>query len=86
MTEGSVTVSYDTFRWWGLALGRRSRNACEEHGHWMYLWRAIDRDGEIFHVLFQSKRDKNAVLKLMRKLLKKPGLALGTIITDKCWA
>jgi transposase-like protein len=37
----------------------------------VYLWRAVDAEGEIFDVLVQSKRNKNAALKLMRKLLKK---------------
>jgi putative transposase len=36
-----------------------------------YLWRAVDAEGEILDVLVQSKRDKHAAVKLMRKLLKK---------------
>ena len=52
-------------------------------GRWMYLWRAIDQEGQVLEVLVQSKRDKKAALKLMRKLLKKTGLAPRTIVTDK---
>ncbi len=52
-------------------------------GRWMYLWRAIDQNGEVLDVLVQAKRDKRAALKLMRKLLKKYGLAPRTIVTDK---
>jgi putative transposase len=37
----------------------------------VYLWRAVDAEGEILDVLVQSKRNKHAALKLMRKLLKK---------------
>ena len=49
----------------------------------MYLWRAIDQNGEILDVLVQAKRDKRAALKLMRRLLKKAGFAPRTIVTDK---
>jgi putative transposase len=39
---------------------------------WMaYLWRAVDAEDEVLDVLVQSKRNKHAALKLMRKLLKK---------------
>jgi transposase-like protein len=37
----------------------------------MYLWRAVDAEGEVLDVLVQAKRDKAAARKLMRKLLKK---------------
>ena len=49
----------------------------------MYLWRAIDQNGEILDVLVQAKRDRRAALKLMRKLIKKSGFAPRTIVTDK---
>ena len=39
-------------------------------GRRMYLWRAVDREGEILAVLVQPKRDKRAGLKLMRRWLK----------------
>ena len=35
-----------------------------------YLWRAVDDEGEVLEVLAQSRRNKRAALKLMRKLLK----------------
>jgi putative transposase len=53
------------------------------NGQRSYLWRAIDQNGEILDVLVQAKRDKKAALKLMRKLMKKSGLAPRTIVTDK---
>jgi DDE domain len=40
-------------------------------GRLVYLWRAVNAEGEVLDVLVQSKRDKRAALKLMRKLLKK---------------
>jgi transposase-like protein len=52
-------------------------------GRWMYLWRAIDQNGEVLDFLVSAKRDKKAALKLMRKLLRKHGFAPRTIVTDK---
>jgi putative transposase len=52
-------------------------------GRRMYLWRAVDDEGEVLDVLVQAKRDKRAALKLMRKLLKKHGVAPQVWITDK---
>jgi putative transposase len=40
-------------------------------GRMVYLWRAVDAEGEVLDVLVQSKRDKRAALKLMRKILRK---------------
>jgi putative transposase len=50
----------------------------------VYLWRAVDAEGEgeVLDVLVQSKRNKHAALKLMRKLLKKCGFAPDRLITD----
>ena len=42
-------------------------------GRMVYLWRAVDGEGEVLDVLVQSKRDQHAARKLMRKLLKKYG-------------
>jgi transposase-like protein len=44
-------------------------------GHRMYLWRAVDSEGEVLDLLVQAKRDTKAALRLMRKLLKKQGYA-----------
>jgi putative transposase len=51
-------------------------------GRMVYLWRAVDAEGEILDVLVQSKRDQHAALKLMRKLLKKYGFVPDQLITD----
>ena len=42
-------------------------------GEQMYLWRAVDDEGEVLDVMVQRRRDKAPALKLMRKLLKKQG-------------
>src|SRR5215203_1765038 len=81
----------------GPAIARRLRaRRPRPHGRWhldeitvsiqgrrMYLWRAVDAEGEVLDVLLQAKRDKRAAQKLMRKLLKKQGYAPDVLVTDK---
>src|ERR1700738_4602098 len=52
-------------------------------GRRMYLWRAVDHEGEVLDVLVQSRRDSRAALRLMRKLLKKQGVAPKLLVTEK---
>jgi transposase-like protein len=52
-------------------------------GRQMYLWRAVDSEGEVLDILIQSRRNEKAGLKLMRKLLKKQGFVPTKIVTDK---
>jgi len=52
-------------------------------GKRMYLWRAVDHEGEVLDMLVQSRRDSRAALRLMRKLLKKQGFAPKQLVTDK---
>ena len=52
-------------------------------GRRMYLWRSVDAEGEVLDFLIQSKRNKRAALKLMRKLLKRQGVSPAAIVTDK---
>ena len=49
--------------------------------HW--LWRAVDNEGEVLDFLVQSRRNAKAALKLLRRLLKKQGVAPTRITTDK---
>ena len=81
----------------GPAIARRLRQGrARPTGHWhldemavriageqMYLWRAVDSEGEVLDVLVQRRRDKAAALKLMRKLLRKQGFAPAVVTTDK---
>ena len=53
------------------------------NGKRMYLWRAVDCEGEVLDILVQSRRNKKAALKLFRKLLKNQGFVPDTIVTDK---
>jgi putative transposase len=52
-------------------------------GRRMYLWRAVDGEGEILDMLVQAKRDKPAAVRLMRQLLKNQGMAPETLVTDR---
>jgi transposase-like protein len=49
--------------------------------HW--LWRAVDDEGEVLDFLVQPRRCARSARRLLRKLLKKQGLAPTCITTDK---
>src|SRR3954470_23443979 len=49
--------------------------------HW--LWRAVDQDGFVLDVLVQSRRDKKAAKRLLRKLLKRQMRPPRVMVTDK---
>jgi putative transposase len=52
-------------------------------GRMVYLWRAVYAEGEVLDVLVQTRRNKRAALKLMRKLLKKYGFVPDKLVTDE---
>jgi putative transposase len=49
--------------------------------HW--LWRAVDQHGVVLDILIQGRRNAKAAKRLLRKLLKKQGMAPRVMITDK---
>src|SRR5215218_3548267 len=49
--------------------------------HW--LWRAVDQDGIVLDILVQSRRDKAAAKRLLRKLLTKQMRPPRVLVTDK---
>ena len=51
-------------------------------GRLVYLWRAVDAEGEVLDVLVQTRRNRRAALKLMRKLLKKYGFVPDKLVKD----
>jgi transposase-like protein len=78
----------------GIARRLRARRP-RPHGRWhldemfvriwgkqMYLWRAVDAEGEVIDVLVQSRREKAAARKLMRKMLKQYAMAPDKWVTD----
>lgn len=52
------------------------------NGKRMWMWRAVDKEGEVLDVLVQKRRNKAAALKLLRKLLKNQGFVPDKIVTD----
>src|SRR5689334_4452113 len=52
-------------------------------GERMYLWRAVDDEGEVLDMLVQRRRDTRSALRLMRKLLRKQGFAPKILVSDK---
>ncbi len=53
------------------------------NGVQQYLWRAVDQDGHVLDILVQSRRDKRAATKFLRKLLKGLTYVPQVVITDK---
>ena len=52
-------------------------------GKRLWLWRAVDSEGEVLDMLVQPRRDRAAALRLMRKLLRKQGYAPTVLVTDR---
>jgi putative transposase len=57
--------------------------SCVPDGGHMYLWRAVDAEGEVLDMLVLRRRDRTAAVRLMRKLLRKLGFAPEVLVTDK---
>ena len=52
-------------------------------GRQQYLWRAVDEDGDVIDILVQSRRDRRAAERFLRRLLKGQGREPRRLITDK---
>jgi putative transposase len=50
-------------------------------GRLVYLWRAVDAEGEVLDVPVQTRRNRAAAVKLLRRLLKKIGCLPQALIT-----
>ena len=70
---------------------RRGRSDCMWHldemvvrinGVLVFMWRAVDKEGEVLDLLVQKRRNKATALKLLRKLLKNQGFMPNQIVTD----
>lgn len=55
---------------------------CWIGGKQMYLWRAVDDAGEVLDVVVQRRRDTEAALKLMKRLLHNQPVEPESIVTD----
>nr|WP_170480640.1 IS6 family transposase [Ruegeria arenilitoris] len=47
-----------------------------------YLWRAVDDEGEVLEVVVTKRRNKQAALKFLKKLMKRHGKA-ENVVTDR---
>ena len=52
-------------------------------GKRMWLWRAVDDEGEVLDVLVQKRRNTKAAMRLFRKLLRNTGIKPEVIRTDR---
>jgi transposase-like protein len=55
---------------------------CSIDGRRMYLWRAGDDEGEVLDLVVQRRRDIEAALKLLRRLLRNQPVEPQMITTD----
>jgi transposase-like protein len=52
------------------------------NGERVYIWRAVDDEGEVMDMVVQKQRDTKAALRLMRRLLRNQHVEPETITTD----
>ena len=52
-------------------------------GQQLYLWRAVDQDGDVLDILVTKRRNKRAAKRFFRKVLKGQGQPPWRLITDK---
>ena len=55
---------------------------CWVGGRRMYLWRAVDDEGEVLDLVMQRRRDTDAALKLLKRLLRNQPIDPVEITTD----
>jgi putative transposase len=55
---------------------------CTVGGKRVYLWRAVDDEGEVLDLVMQRRRDTNAALKLLGRLLRNQPIEPQSITTD----
>ena len=51
-------------------------------GRRMWLWRAVDDEGEVLDMVVQTRRNAKAARKLLRRLMKNTGIRPETVTTD----
>ncbi len=69
-------------RWSPTLRWHLDEMVCRIGGERMYLWRAVDDEGEVLDVLVQRRRDKDAAMKLLKRLLHNQPVEPQTITTD----
>jgi transposase-like protein len=56
--------------------------ACNIGGERVYLWRAVDDEGEVLIFVVQKRRYTGATLKLLKRLLRNQGVEPESFVTD----
>ncbi len=72
----SYPKQYSTWRW------HIDEVFVKINGELHYLWRAVDHEGEVLDATVTKKRDKNATLKVLKRLMKRYGRP-HSIVTDR---
>ena len=67
----------------GVKSPRATRLVVSLSGKQMYMWCAVDGEGEVLEILVQPRRDKVAAMRLLRKLLRRQGFVPTVVVTDK---
>ncbi len=55
---------------------------CNIGGERVYLWRAVDDEGDVLDLVVQKRRNTGAALKLLKRLLRNQGVDARDIVTD----
>ena len=55
------------------------------NGETDYLWRAVDREGEVLEVLATKHRNRKAVFRFLKRTMKRFGPPR-LIVTDRLWS
>jgi putative transposase len=53
------------------------------NGEFVYLWRAVDQDGDVLDVLVQKRRNRVAAQRFFRTVLQRQGVVPRCVVTDK---
>ena len=56
---------------------------CKINGQLVYLWRAVDQEGDVLYILVQSKRNAKAAKRFFKKLLKGLQCSPRALVTDR---
>ena len=61
-------------RWSPTARWHLDEMVCKMGGKRMWLWRAVDDEGEVLDLMVQKRRNAQAAMELLRRLLKRHGV------------
>ncbi len=65
-----------------IGLLPRDKMVVRSGGDRMYMWRAVDDEGEVLDMLVRKRRNMAAALKLLGTLLKNQGIHRDASVTD----